>query len=160
MKKLTTIAGLLLASTSIFGQSNPIKLSLRGTFALPTGDWKLLQSTGGLVELQANKSLSDNFSLFGSVGYGRFAGKEGIEGTGVLPILAGLNIDGRVFHAGLGFGYTSVLVGGGSSIGGFTFRPEIGINLSKQVQLNLNYTSTNTKEFYVNYIGITPVIKF
>ncbi len=160
MKKLTIIAGLLLAFTSIFAQSQPVKLSLRGTLAFPTGDWKILQSTGGIVELQANKSLSDNFSLFGSVGYGRFAGKEGIDGSGVLPILAGLNFDGELFHAGLGFGYTSVMVGGGSSVGGFTFRPEVGVNLSKKVQLNLNYTSANTKDFYVNYVGITPVIKF
>jgi hypothetical protein len=158
MKKLTIIAGLLMASASIFAQSP--KLSLRGTLAFPTGDWKLLQSTGGLVELQANKSLSDNFSLFGSVGYGRFAGKDGIDGSGILPILAGLNFDGAKFHAGLGFGYTSVVVGGGSSVGGFAFRPEIGINVSNKLQLNLNYTSANTKDFYVNYVGITPVIKF
>jgi hypothetical protein len=158
MKKLTIIAALLLTATSIFAQSHPIKLSLRGTLALPTGDWKLAQSTGGLVELQANKSLSDNFSLFGSVGYGRFAGKDYSEGTGILPILAGLNFDGPVFHAGLGFGYTNLI--GAFTVGGFTFRPEIGINVSKKVQLNLNYTSVGTKGFSVNYIGITPVIKF
>jgi hypothetical protein len=158
MKKLTTITVLLLLSVSIFAQTP--KLSLRGTLAFPTGDWKLLQSTGGLVELQANKSLSDNFSLFGSIGYGRFAKKEGIDGSGVLPILLGLNCDGQLLHAGIGFGYTSVLFGAGYSLGGFTFRPEIGVNVSKKVQLNLNYTITNTKEFFVNYVGITPVFKF
>jgi hypothetical protein len=64
MKKLTIIAGLLLASTSIFAQSHPIKLSLRGSLTLPTGDWKLGQTTGGLLEFQANKSLSDNFNYY------------------------------------------------------------------------------------------------
>jgi hypothetical protein len=158
MKKLTIIAGLLLASTSIFAQSHPIKLSLRGSLTLPTGDWKLGQTTGGLLEFQANKSLSDNFSLFASVGYGRFAGKDYADGTGILPILAGLNFDGPVFHAGLGFGYTNLI--GAFTVGGFTFRPEVGVNLSKKLQLNVNYTSVKITNSNVNYIGITPVFKF
>lgn len=162
MKKLTIIAGLLLGSASIFAQSPSLKFSLRGSLAIPTGDWSLLQNTGGVLELQANKSLSDRFSLYGSLGYGGFAGPKdiGVSGSSILPILAGFNIDSNVFHAGLGFGYTSIMVGGGSSVGGFTFRPEVGFNLSKKVQLNLNYTSANTPDFYMNYVGITPSFKF
>jgi hypothetical protein len=162
MKKLTIIAGLLLSYTSIFAQSRPVKLSLRGTVGFPISDWKNLQSTGGLVELQANKPLSDNFSLFASVGYGSFSGNKELaaKSASILPILAGFNIDGKVLHAGLGLGYAGVKVGESLSAGGLAFRPEIGVNLSKKLQLNLNYTGIITVNYNVSYVGITPVIKF
>jgi hypothetical protein len=163
MKKLTIIAGLLLASVSIFAQSRPIKLSLRGSLTSPTGDWKISKSTGGLLELQANKPLSDHFSLFASVGYGRFSGNKNLDGIGasILPILAGFNVDGKVLHAGLGIGYTRITEDGSLSKAGISVRPEIGVNLSKNIQLNLNYTYTITGSYYkVSYFGITPVFKF
>ncbi|MHA8051416.1 hypothetical protein V7S79_09890 [Aquirufa sp. ROCK-SH2] len=68
-----------------------------------------MQNTGGVLELQANKSLSDRFSLYGSLGYGGFAGAKdiGVSGSSILPILAGFNINSKIFNAGLGFGYKS-----------------------------------------------------
>jgi hypothetical protein len=163
MKKLIIITGLLFASATIFAQSRPIKLSLRGSLTSPTGDWKISKSTGGLLELQANKALSNHFSLFASVGYGRFSGNKNLDGLGssILPILAGFNIDGKVVHAGLGIGYSRFTEDGSLSNAGISVRPELGVNLSKKVQLNLNYTYTITGSYYkVSYVGITPVIKF
>ncbi len=140
MKKLLLIA-LLISSNALFAQNKNLKFSVSPSLAIPTGFWALGQGIGGSAELKGDYELTDNVSLFGSVGFGFFSGKTidfGIasaktKSSTFIPVIAGLDYKLSQIHFGLGVGYVNYQTD--SSVGGFTFRPHAGFDISDKIQL-------------------------
>jgi hypothetical protein len=137
MKKLLLLA-LLLSSTGLIAQEKVLKFSVSPSIAIPTGLWAAVEGIGGSGEINVAYPLTDKVSLTGAVGFGFFSGK--------------------TIDFGIGLGYVNYTTD--SSVGGFTFRPHAGFEISDKIQLNVNYTSTSTDFVNINYVGISPVFKF
>lgn len=165
MKKLLLLA-LLLSSTGLIAQEKALKFSASPSIAIPTGIWAAVQGIGGSGEINVAYPLTDKVSLTGAVGFGFFSGKTidfGIASTKTksstfIPVIAGLDYKLNQIHFGIGLGYVNYTTD--SSVGGFTFRPHAGFEISDKIQLNVNYTSTSTDFVNINYVGISPVFKF
>jgi hypothetical protein len=166
MKKLTLVAGLLLSGfSSLYSQDKAYNFSIRPTVGYAIGNdiWGALHGVGGSAEIQIDSRLSDKLKVYTSAGLGSFAaiGSTGKDsGTTLFPIMLGLEYDANKLHLGFGAGYTTARLGELESTGGVSIRPEIGWNVSKWLQLNLNYNYTSMKDYKITYLGISPVIKF
>ena len=164
MKKLFTLTLLfvLFASVSTFAQDKKINFSVSPSLALPSGRFSDVLSIGGDLEVKGEYPLTENVNFTGAVGFGLFSYKNSGGGsTTFIPAIVGLNYNLEKLQVGFGVGYVSYKFGSSSSSnGGFTLRPQVGFDLTDKVQLNLNYTSTTIEGINVNYIGISPVIKF
>jgi hypothetical protein len=166
MKKLTLVAGLLLSGfSSLYAQDKAYNFSIRPTVGYAVGNdiWGALHGVGGSAEIQIDSRLSDKLKVYTSAGLGSFAaiGSTGKDsGTTLFPIMLGLEYDANKLHLGFGAGYTTARLGELESTGGVSIRPEIGWNVSKWLQLNLNYNYTSMKDYKITYLGISPVIKF
>jgi hypothetical protein len=169
MKKLLTSAFLfvLLSCTGLMAQDKQIKWSVSPGVAIPTGLYSILLGVGGEVELKGDYPISENVNLTGSLGVGIFSSKSLNFGGGVsssgksmtfVPAIVGLDYKIKQLHVGIGLGYANYTVE--DSEGGFTFRPQVGFDVTNKILLNLKYTSTSTSFANVNYIGISPVFKF
>jgi len=125
--------------------------------ALPIGDFSDSHSFGVGAEFQAEYSMLEKLSLFGSAGYTNFFGKkiDGVEGesykidnVGLIPVMAGARFypTPKFFVGGkLGVG---ILTGGGDSETAFTYQPQVGYNAEKfQVNLGLNSISQESVTF-------------
>jgi hypothetical protein len=165
MKKLLIIV-VFMASHVLFAQEKAIKFSASPSLAIPTGLWAALEGIGGSGEINMAYPLTDKVSLTGAVGFGFFSGKTidfGIASTKTksstfIPVIAGLDYKLNQLHFGIGLGYVNYTTD--SSVGGFTFRPHAGFEISDKIQLNVNYTSSSTDFVNINYVGISPVFKF
>ncbi len=164
MKKLFTLSLLfvLFACVGVFAQDKQIKFSLSPSIALPQGIISDLVTVGGTLEVKGEYPLNEAVNFYGSLGFGLAAYKSNISGSAsFIPALVGLTYTQNRFHAGFGVGYVSYKLDRSiDRLGGFSFRPQMGFDITDKFQLNFNYTATSTKEIDISYIGISPVIKF
>ena len=164
MKKLLSIAFLfvLLSSTGLLAQEKQIKFSASPSLVIPSGLFSEILSVGGSVEFKGEYPLTENVNASGSIGYGFLSSKLKDAGTTTfIPVMAGLNYQLDKLNFGFGVGYVSFKFDESvQSTGGFTIRPQVGFDVTDKIQLNLNYTTTSVEGFNINYIGISPVIKF
>jgi hypothetical protein len=166
MKKLTLVAGLLFSSfSSLYAQDKAYNFSIRPTFGYAIGNdsWGILHGVGGSAEIQIDSRLSDKLKVYTSTGLGSFAavGSTGKDsGTTLFPIMLGLEYDANKLHLGFGAGYTTARLGGQESTGGVSIRPEIGWNVSKWLQLNLNYNYTSMKIIKLHIWVFLPLLNF
>jgi hypothetical protein len=168
MKNLLTIAFLflLLTSSGLMAQEKQIKFSASPGVTIPTGLYGGFFGIGGEVEFKGEYPVAENINLTGSLGLGVFSAKSVNLGFGssdgksmtFIPAIVGLDYKANQLHIGIGVGYANY--SSGSSEGGFTFRPQIGFDVTDRIQLNMKYTSTSTSFVNINYIGISPVFRF
>jgi hypothetical protein len=169
MKKLLSLAFLLVtfSSASLMAQNKQFKWSAAPGVAIPTGLYSMILGVGGDIELKGEYLIAENINLTGSLGVGMFSPKTIDFGFGsskgesmtFIPAIIGLDYNIKKLHVGIGVGYANYFTEEDTE-GGFTFRPQVGIDLTERIQLNVKYTSTSTSFANINYIGISPVFKF
>jgi len=150
MKKI--LLTMLVASSVLICKAQDKKFS----FSLGGGLSSLSSSDGNGsafgfgVDAQATLGLSDNIQGFAQTGYHSFS-QDGAS-MGYIPFLVGAKYLAGSFRPGLGIGYGS-FSGGGISVSGFSFSPQLGYNLDK-LDIIANYSSTSILGGSMNVIGI------
>jgi hypothetical protein len=168
MKKVFTLSLLfvLTVCSGLLAQDKQIKFSASPGVTIPTGLYGGFFGIGGEVEFKGEYPVAENINLTGSLGLGVFSAKSVNLGFGssdgksmtFVPAIVGLDYKANQLHIGIGVGYANY--SSGTSEGGFTFRPQIGFDVTDRIQLNMKYTSTSISFVNMNYIGISPVFKF
>ena len=111
--------------------------------------------TGYGVDLVGKSDFTDLIQGFVQTGYHSFS-DNGVT-LGYMPFLLGVNFKVGSFRPGIGMGYSNFSGDGGSS-GGFSFSPQIGLNLNK-FDILAHYTSTSISGVNFNIVGLKFLYK-
>ena len=163
MKKLLLIAALAVSSVSFAqdkGSSKPLSFSVGAELGMPIGDAAEVTSFVGGVTAQLDYSVASQVSLTLNTGYGKFFGKDGGDGFGAIPFLAGVKYhfnDQFYGSAQLGMTFTS---SEGESNSSFTYAPGIGYKASDKIDVLLKYTTISEQGFDLSAVGIRLAYNF
>lgn len=131
------------------------KFGLGGTLSIPLGDLKLSTTYGVGFEATGVYSFSEDIAGFAQAGVNVFKGKSDFGSDASLlniPVLVGARykVNGFFIGAGVGYGRFSSST---TSLGGFSYSPQIGYDLGK-LQILLHYTSTTVTGGSLSYVGL------
>ena len=123
MKKLFLVGAL-----ALFGAMNAQttgNFKVGGHVGLPVGDISDASSFNAGVDLAYQWNLAENFKLGVASGYSQYFGKNGWDGTGLIPIAAsGQYTVAPNFFLGADLGYGFFTADGAD--GGFYYQPKVG----------------------------------
>lgn len=181
MKKL--VFTLLLVTTAFItnAQDKKFQIGLGPVISFPSGPLSTTNSIGFGGEFVGSYALAENFQVFTQVGVHSFTGKSFDIGIDLndyrdlfdvaqlkkdlkspslthIPVLVGAKYMVNEFIVGLGLGY-GAYASEGSSISGFTFSPQVGLNLEK-IDVIAHYTSTSIFNVNYSYFGVKTAYKF
>jgi opacity protein-like surface antigen len=156
MKKVLLIAALAVSSVS-FAQDNssdkPLSFSVGAELGLPIGDAAVGSSFVGGFSAQLDYNVASQVALTLNSGYGKFFGKDGSDGFGVIPVLGGLKYSfNDQFYGSAQLGL-SFLTFGGESTSGFTFAPGVGYKVSDKFDVLLKYTNISDNDGAIGVFG-------
>ena len=165
MKKVLLIAALAVSSVSFAqdkGSSKPLSFSVGAELGMPIGDAATGSSFVGGLSAQLDYSVASQVALTLNTGYGKFFGKDGGDGWGVVPVLAGVKYHfNDQFYGSAQLGMSFISYGGGAdSQSGFTFAPGIGYKASEKIDVMLKYTSISLEDGSVDAVGVRLAYNF
>lgn len=156
---IVAIGALSASAQSEKAEAKPFTFSVGVNAGLPIGDFKPFYSfvIGG--DIQGQYSVAENLGLTLSAGYLNYSGKDGVESSSAIPVLAGVKYyftpGGFYGHAQLGVSFLSD--GGGSA---FTYAPGIGYNLSPNFDLGVKYQAFTKNSVTGSFIGLRAAYNF
>ena len=165
MKKVLLIAALAVSSVSFAqdkGSSKPLSFSVGAELGMPIGDAAEGSSFVGGFSAQMDYSVASQVALTLNTGYGKFFGKNGGDGWGVIPVLGGIKYHfNDQFYGSAQLGMSFISLGGGSgSTSGFTFAPGVGYKASEKVDVMLKYTSISEEGGSIGAVGVRLAYNF
>ena len=160
MKKILFVFAIVAGSFAANAQGTASKTQFGGGVraGITIGDFDDFYGAVIGAELQAEHFFSSNVSGTLHTGYFNFSGKDGVDGFGMIPVLAGIRYyPSTTFFIGgrLGLG---ILTEGGEKTA-FNYEPQIGFN-GKKVQVALGYNARPQDGFTLSHIGLSAIIKF
>lgn len=179
MKKLLFTLSLIITAFITNAQDKKFQIGLGPVISFPSGLFSTTNSVGFGGEFNVNYNIDEKFQVFTQVGVHSFSGKKLDLGfdlddyTDILdltesdlktpsythvPVILGARYKIANFVAGLGVGYGSYATKG-TSFSGFTFSPQVGLNLEK-IDIIAHYTSTSIFNVNYNYFGVKTAYKF
>lgn len=163
MKKTLLLCAVVALSFAANAQSSKLQASIGPRIGVVVGDY---DDFFGLVvggELQGEYKFNPQVSATVMGGYTYFSGKNNVDGSGIIPIMAGL----RYYPSSQFFLGGRLGVGVGTeddSESSFGFEPQIGYN-GRRVQLALGYQSypnqaeTIVGDFSLSHVGLSLLLK-
>jgi hypothetical protein len=151
--KLITLASFILIAIASNAQTQAFSLSVGAGFSNFSANNNSKSSTGLGADLTVRTDFSETVQGFAQTGYNAFLSNG--YNVAFIPMLVGVNLKLSGFTPGFGFGYGSSTAGG-SSVGGFTYSPQIGYNFDKY-ELVAHYTSTNLNTGTANNWSIAGI---
>ena len=149
MKKVLLVLSIAFVAFTSKAQDKKFSFSLGGGIGSGSSSGGDGSTFGFGIDAQATTDFTETIQGFAQTGYYSFS-KDGVS-TGFMPILVGAKYKAGALRPGLGIGFGSYS-GGGASVSGFTFSPQIGYNLDK-LDIILHYTSTSVTGGSYNIFG-------